>query len=65
MNSFDFESFGVEVRGDVSRRYEAILNSKALSFLVALHTNFEAKRQELLEQRVVTEKKLSEGIHQF
>jgi malate synthase len=42
---------GVEIKGNVTPEFKEILTPEAVSFVAALHRNFEAKRQELLELR--------------
>lgn len=59
---FDFEQFKVELRAEVPKKYEAVLNGSSLSFMVLLHNKFEASRQELLRDRAVREEKLAKGM---
>jgi malate synthase len=52
---------GVQILGVVTSEFEEILTSEALQFIVMLQRQFNLQRLELLQQRVVTEKKLQSG----
>jgi malate synthase len=54
---------GLDVRGNVPSRYEAVLNESSLSLLLLLHRKFERKRQELLQQREVIYQRIAAGEH--
>ena len=52
---------GIEIKGPVTEEYAEILAQEALEFLAKLARKFEGRRQELLEQRVVRQREISEG----
>jgi malate synthase len=52
---------GVQVLGRMTPEYADILTFEALSFLAALHHNFDARRRELLERRAVRQTELDAG----
>ncbi len=43
-------------------KFETVLTPKAIEFLIALHENFEGRRQELLERRVERQAQFDAGI---
>lgn len=61
LESYDFDSFGVELRGRVPKRYEVVLNPNSLALLVLLHNKFEEDRQQLLQERVQIYQKIQSG----
>jgi malate synthase len=52
---------GIEITGPVTGAYAEILTEDALEFLAQLARKFDGRRRELLEQRVVRQRELSEG----
>ena len=52
---------GVELRGEVSPEAAAILTSDALALVAKLHREFNARRLDLLRQRVKRQSELDEG----
>lgn len=48
----------IEIKGDV---HKEVLSKEALEFLKELHSNFEAKRQELLQKRKIRQADLNKG----
>jgi len=52
----------MEILGEFRSGFEEILTKEACEFLVKLHEQFEAQRQELLKQRVERQKNLDAGI---
>jgi len=54
-------SFNHTTTKETSHAVESILTEPALQFLVNLHRRFEPRRQELLEQRQITQKSLDAG----
>ncbi len=52
---------GIEIRGSLPEDYSEILTEKALEFLAKLARRFESRRQELLAQRAVRQRELSDG----
>ena len=53
----------VTIVGEHSSEASALLTPEALAFLTQLHQTFEPRRQSLLEERVVRQKKLDAGEH--
>jgi len=49
------------VRGAIEPRFNEILTPEALAFVAALHRKFDARRVELLKERVARQKRLSAG----
>ena len=52
---------GVNIRGHLGPRYAEILTDEAQAFLAELHRNFEARRRELLLERVEKQRRYDEG----
>lgn len=52
---------GVEIRGAVTPAVEEVLDTPALEFLAALHRQFEARRKQLLVQRVERQQAIDHG----
>ncbi len=52
---------GVEIRGPVIEAHTEILTDEAIDFLAKLAHQFDSRRRELLEQRIVRQRELSEG----
>ena len=52
---------GIEIKGPVTGAHAEVLTQEALEFLAKLARKFEGRRRELLEQRVVRQRELSEG----
>jgi malate synthase len=52
---------GVEIKAPVHQSYKRILTPEALQFIAALHRQFNLKREILLRQRVVRQKRIDEG----
>ncbi len=52
---------GFELRGELTPAFEEILTPEAISFLVALHRKFNARRKELLEARTQLQERLDAG----
>ena len=53
---------GVDVQGDLSEGFEAVLTEDALAFLAGLHRRFNARRRELLARRDVRQVEFDAGI---
>ena len=53
---------GVNVQGELSEGFEAVLTEDALAFLAALHRRFNARRRELLARRDVRQVEFDAGI---
>ena len=51
----------INIAGPLNPQYEQVLTPQALSFIAKLHTNFNSRRLELLEQRQKRQKKINEG----
>ncbi len=51
----------IEVLAEVNEAYQSILTQEALEFITKLHTNFNARRLELLHKRKVRLKSINEG----
>ena len=52
---------GVEVVGAIQDGFDAILTEDALAFVAGLHREFNARRQELLERRMVRQAEFDQG----
>jgi malate synthase len=52
---------GIEIKGPVTETYTKILTKEALEFLAKLARKFESRRRELLEQRAVRQREISQG----
>ena len=52
---------GVEVVGAIQDGFDAILTEDALAFVAGLHRKFNARRQELLERRMVRQAEFDQG----
>ena len=52
---------GVEIKGELTARYEEILTTEALAFLADLHRTFETRRVEVLEAREKRYEQLAAG----
>lgn len=52
---------GIEINAPISPEFAEILTEPALEFLVALHRNFEATRQDLLHKRVERQARIDAG----
>jgi malate synthase len=52
---------GVVVRGPLEPRFAEILTPEALTFVAALHRQFDARRRELLAARAARQKRISAG----
>ena len=53
---------GVNVEGELSEGFEAVLTEDALTFLAALHRRFNARRRELLARRDVRQVEFDAGV---
>ena len=53
---------GVNVHGELSEGFEAVLTEDALAFLAALHRRFNARRRELLARRDVRQVEFDAGV---
>lgn len=51
----------IEVKGEWKKGYESVLTQEALSFIEKLHTTFNPRRKELLQERVQKQKELDQG----
>jgi malate synthase len=52
---------GIEITGDMGKRYDEVLTSPALAFLADLHRRFDARRLELLQARADRYQQLADG----
>lgn len=53
---------GIEIKGYASPDFERILSAEALDFILQLHSRFNSKRTELLQQRSIKQELLDKGI---
>ena len=61
MASVDQILQGVAIHGRIEEAHRKILNKEATAFLALLHRSFNARRKELLQQRVYRQAELDKG----